>query len=114
MPVLRFSALICAPLLLSTLAPAGAEIFEGFPDAVICKYQGAARDFGGDAVFYMDSRQENGVVIYKVFGRVPVVLRVGPDGVIDAGKLRDCHGKSVQQLRKAGRAFDLRKLPSGP
>jgi len=108
MPTTKFSALICLPVLLSTLAPAGAEIFKGFPDAIICKYQGAARDMGGEAVFYVDSRQDDGVVFYKLFGRVPVVLKIGPDGMVDAGKLKDCHGKSLQQLREAGRAFDLR------
>ena len=43
------------------------------------------------------------VVFYKLFRRVPVVLKVGPDGVVDAGKLQDCNDKSVQQLRNDDR-----------
>ena len=64
--------------------------------------------------FCVDARQGDGVVFYKVLGRTAVVLKIAPDGMVDAGKLRDCHRKSFQQLRETGRAFDLYQVSSRP
>ena len=114
MPALTISGILFTLLLLSPLSSARAEIFKGFPDGIICKYGAVPGDRGGEVVFHVHSREDTGIVIYKVFGRRPVVIKIGPDGVVDAGNIKDCHGKTVPQLREAGQAFDVRIERSRP
>ncbi len=113
-PALKIRAIVFALLLLSPLSHVRAEIFKGFPDGIVCKYGAVPGDLGGEVVFHVHSRQDDGTVIYKVFGRRPVVIRIKPDGVVDAGNIKDCHGKTVPQLREAGQAFDVRIKRSRP
>ena len=113
-PALMISATLSILLLLAAPSPGRAEIFKGFPDGIVCKYGAVPGDLGGEVVFHVHSRQDDGTVIYKVFGRRPVVIRIKPDGVVDAGNIKDCHGKTVPQLREAGQAFDVRIKRSRP
>lgn len=41
-------------------------------------------------------------------GQSATRLIVDANGVVQSTNLAECHGKTVQQLREAGRAFDFR------
>ncbi len=89
--------------------PAAAEILAGVPDVIVCSIivpdRGLVR---GRVVFYLDAQEDAGITYYKSLGSAPRQLRAGPDGVFEEGQLQDCNGKSIDELREAGRAFNIR------
>lgn len=80
---------------------ARAEIFTGFPDGIVCK----APKF--KIVFYVDRQDGDGVVWYKTMERQ--VAKIDKQGVFRRQNGRDCNGKTVEQLRKQGKTFDVIK-----
>ena len=91
-----------------TLSPALAGIFDNAPDAIVCPFAATAKRPGGLLVFFVDARVEDGRLIYKSLGVTPLQLIVDADGAIEAGRIAECHGKTLRELRAAGRAFDFR------
>ena len=47
-------------------------------------------------------------MIHKPFGQSAVTDEIGEDGMIRAGRVKNCDGLALQQLRERGRAFDHR------
>ena len=85
-----------------------AGVFGDAPDAIVCSVDDPIDVQPWDKlVFYVSARLENGGILYKTLTSNPVLVTVGPDGRLDARNLVDCDGKSVDELRKEGRAFDL-------
>jgi len=90
------------------LSPAAAGIFDTAPDAILCKLSAKAGQPATLVVFYVDGRRDDGTVNYVPLGQTAVRITVGADSVIEARNIAGCDGKTVQELRDAGRAFDLR------
>ena len=106
MPVRRCAAL--SFLLALSLSPASAGMFENAPDAIVCPFKAMVERPGGLVVFYVDARAEDGRIFYRPLGKLAIQLSVDANGVIKSENIAGCHGKTVRQLRDAGRAFDFR------
>ena len=91
-----------------SLSPASAGMFDNVADAIVCPLPPVASRPGGLVVFYVDARVDNGNTVYRPMGQSAIRLIVDTNGVVQAANLAECHGKTVQQLRDAGRAFDFR------
>ena len=88
---------------------AAAEILGGVPDVIVCVVRLPQSDSaGGRMVFYVDRQVEGGFTLYSTLGGSPQQLRVSAKGLIEPGQLQDCNDKSIEELREAGRAFNLR------
>ena len=98
-------AVLALALPCGLFAPADAQIFDGRPDAVVCPVAAVSGRPGGQVVFHLVWRDDNGVTYYAAMGTQPFRLQIGADGVVSAPKLEGCDGKTVEQLRAAGRAF---------
>ena len=98
---------LAAFALLSAL-PAAAGMIGDAPDAIVCQFEKVSAQPGGLVVFYVDAVGDNRTLYYKSLGNVVIQLTVGADGVVAAENLASCHGKTLQALRDAGRAFDFR------
>ena len=89
--------------LLIFLGPSYAGIIEGFPDIIVCDKPG-----GGKVVLTIVQTFADGSVAYR--GRGNNVVRVSVDRVLRReGAAADCNGKTLEQLRSEGKAFDLVK-----
>jgi hypothetical protein len=84
---------VSASLLAATTAHA--EIFEGYPDAIICK----GPNFR--AIGYISQVRDDGSAVYmsltQAFGIVT------PDRVFHREGLKDCDGKTLEQLKQEGK-----------
>lgn len=85
-----------------------AGIISDLPDAVVC----SVKDPTGflpweELVFYVSAHTRDGNTLYKTLTSNPVVLIVEQDGIINASNLADCDGRHINELLKAGRAFQL-------
>lgn len=97
-----------ALLLLFSHSPANAGLFEQHPDVIVCSVSDQAPDATwNDLVFYISGLQKDGSTLYKSLTSNPVLLRVGKEGKVDAPKLADCDGKTIETLRKKGRAVNF-------
>ncbi len=105
MPARHFAALIALAGLVPS--PASAGIFNNAPDAIVCPIAAKADRPGAHIIFYVDARVDDGRILYKSLG-VPISLTINAKGVIDARNIQECNGKTVRELRAAGRAFDFR------
>ncbi|MEL6448346.1 MAG: hypothetical protein AAFQ62_10415 [Pseudomonadota bacterium] len=93
-------------LLLPGVARAG--VFKDRPDIVVCSVDDPVNVQPWDQLaFYVSARLEGGDVLYKSLTSNPVLVTISPDGRVSAPNLADCDGKTVAELRKAGRAFDF-------
>ena len=102
------AALACAVCILALAPSAHAGVFGGAPDAIVCSVDDPIDVQPWDKlVFYVSARLENGGILYKTLTSNPVLVTVDPDGRLQAKNLADCDGKSVDELRELGRAFDL-------
>ena len=91
-------------LLFTGQSPAG--MFKNVPDAIICNVSTANNpNLSGDIVFYLDVRYEDGKVLYTNLGQPLLQLSVDTDGVITAGRLKECEGKTLDEIEKEGRAL---------
>lgn len=90
----RSIAGLIASVSLSTATSAQAEIFKGYPDAIICR--------GGDvrAVGYIAQLRDDGSAVYSALG--DAYATVTPDGVFHREGAKDCDGKTLEQLQQDG------------
>ncbi|MDJ0945658.1 MAG: hypothetical protein QNJ30_19495 [Kiloniellales bacterium] len=105
MAVRHVPAIAAAALLHALVSPADAQIFDGRPDAVVCPVAEISGRPGGDVVFHLVWRDDEGTTYYAPMGTLAFRLEIGADGVVRAPKLEGCDGKTVEQLRASGRAF---------
>lgn len=91
----------CAALLLMT-GPARAGMLDGVPDAIVC-------DVGkGKLVVYVARRMDDGSTLYEALEReFSIIVTIDAKGILHWDNNAGCDGKSVDQLRGEGKAFDL-------
>ncbi len=77
-------------------------VIEGLPDIIVCE-----KADGGKIVLTIIQTFADGSVAYR--GRGNNVAIVGADGVMRREGAPDCNGKTLEQLRSEGKAFDLVK-----
>ena len=79
---------------------ANADMFKGYPDAIIC-HAGDSR-----VIAYLASVKDDGSAVYKPLV-AEIYATVTPDHVFHHPGTKDCDGKSIDQLAKDGqtRAF---------
>ena len=93
--------------LLSPVTPATAQETKitQFPLAIFCEYSGTER------VFYISRLQADGVAVYQRMDGVSGLLSLsGPATVVggDAEPKGSCGGKTLEELRSAGRTVEFR------
>src|SRR5262245_13324106 len=92
-----FAAAIIGLVVSATFAAATtakAEIFEGYPDAIICRLADV------QAVHYIGSVNKDGSAIYMTMANRNAT--VTPDHVFHCPGAQDCDGKTLEQLKQAG------------
>ena len=105
----RYSLALTALALLSALStPAGAQVFENRPDAVVCPLAAIADRPGGFVVFHVVWQEDTGITHYATMGMQPFRLKIDANGMTQAPNLEGCDGKTVEELREAKRAFYYR------
>ena len=92
---LILGAITCFMLAQSAVA----GIFEDFPDVILCKID------GGTLVVYLDRALDDGGAIYKGLGGS--FATVDADGVFHRENQQDCDGKTLDELRAAGKTRDF-------
>jgi hypothetical protein len=86
-----------------------AEAFEGRPDVLICSVNDPVNVQPWDQlVFYVSARLEDGGILYKSLTSNPILVTITTDGKVDAKNLVDCDGKTVDEMRAEGRAFEFK------
>ncbi len=95
-PLVSVLCLIIVP------GPSDPGVMEGFPDMIVCK-----KADGGKVVLTIMQTFADGSAAYR--GRGNNVAIVGTDSVIRREGAADCNGKTLEQLRSEGKAFDLVK-----
>jgi hypothetical protein len=92
----------CAAALVLALRPAAAGLLEGVPDAIVCEFE------KGKLVVYVARRLEDGSTLYEALEReFMTVITVDAQGILHWDNRPGCDGKSVDQLREEGKAFDF-------
>jgi hypothetical protein len=91
----------CAASLAAT-GPAAASLLGDVPDALVC-------DVGkGKLVVYVARRLDDGSTLYESLEReFSIVITIDAQGVLHWANNASCDGKTVEQLRDEGKAFDL-------
>lgn len=85
-----------------------AAAFAPLPDVIVCSVDDPLDALPWDrVVFYVSVRLEDGGVLYKSLTSNPLLLTLDADGVVRAENLQDCDGRSADELRRQGRAFDF-------
>ena len=105
MPCGAKSVCIRAALLLavSTIFEAGgarAEMFEGYPDVIICRAENVR------APTYIAFVNDDGSAVYKTLG--DAYATVTPDHVYHRQGVKDCDGKTLDQLVKDGQTREFK------
>lgn len=91
-----------------------AGVFSGRPDVLVCSVDDPINAQPWDQfVFYVSARLEDGGVLYKSLTSNPVLVTIKVDGLLEGKNLADCDGKTIAELREAGRAFDFMKQSPG-
>ncbi len=99
---------LTATLLLCLAGNAGAGVFGGAPDVLVCSVNDPTEVLPWDQlVFYVSARIEGGATLYKSLTSNPVLVTIGVNGMVEAPNLADCDGKSARELRSSGRARDF-------
>lgn len=107
----RSTALLIGSILMLAALPTAADIFAGVPDVIVCTVEIEMEHLRrGRVVFYLDAQEEGGDTLYKTLGASPLILQIDQEGKVNPGGLPDCNGKSIKELRDAGRAFDFKSL----
>lgn len=90
----------CAVALLA--GPAAAGMLDDVPDAIVC-------DVGkGRLVVYVARRMDDGSTLYEALEReFSTIITIDAKGVLHWDNNASCDGKSVDQLRGEGKAFDF-------
>jgi hypothetical protein len=85
-----------------------AGVFADLPDVLVCSVDDPSDEQRWDQfVFYVSAKLDDGSVLYKSLTSNPVLVKISTNGMVSAENLADCDGKTVAQLRDAGRAFDF-------
>lgn len=97
----RSILLACTAVMFAAIGTAAAGLLEGVPDAIVC-------DLGkGKLVVYVARRLDDGSTLYEPLTReFTAIITVDAQGVLHWDN-NACDGKTVDQLRDDGRAFDL-------
>lgn len=100
--------LCAASILVSQATAAQAAVFAGGPDVLVCSVEDPVNQQPWDQlVFYVSARLEDGGILYKSLTSNPILLTMTADGRLRARNLADCDGKTADELRAEGRAFDF-------
>jgi hypothetical protein len=92
----------CAVAMVLTLRPAAAGLLEGVPDAIVCDFE------SGKLVVYAARRMADGSTLYESLEReFMTVITIDAQGILHWENRPGCDGKSVDQLRDEGKAFDF-------
>ena len=95
-----------------SIPSAQGQIFKGYPDIIICSVGSlptqAVGTRGGQIVFRVHARLNDGGALYGVLSAPNRRIEVSADGTVKAENLADCDGKKTAALRDAGRAFNVR------
>jgi hypothetical protein len=85
-----------------SLRPAAAGVLEGVPDAIVC-------DIGkGKMVVYVSRRLDDGSTVYASLEReFTAIITIDTKGILHWQNREGCDGKSIDQLRQEGKAFDF-------
>ena len=78
---------------------AQAEIFEGYPDAIVCRIADK------QAVVYISVFYDDGSAVYEALSKE--VAKVTPDHVFHRSNAKDCDGKTLEQLKQEGKTRDF-------
>ncbi len=82
--------------------PSYPGVIEGFPDIIVCD-----KANGGKVVLTIMQTFADGSAAYRGLGNNVAI--VGADRVMRRKGATDCNGKTLEQLRSEGKAFDLVK-----
>src|SRR5262245_38649265 len=96
-PKLQFAGAVIGLVVSATFSAATtakAEIFEGYPDAIICRLANI------QAVHYIGFLQQDGSAIYMTPANRNGT--VTPDHVFHRPGAKDCDGKTLDQLKQDG------------
>lgn len=97
--------LMALPLLLPC---AWGTVIPDRPDAVVCSVDDPTEVLPwNELVFWVSAHTEGGDTLYKTLTANPVVLLIGADGEVRGENLSDCNGRTVTELRRQGKAFDV-------
>lgn len=98
----RWILFACALVMLLPLRPAAAGLLEGVPDAIVCDFE------DGKLVVYVARRLADGSTLYESLQReFMTVITIDAQGILHWDNRPGCDGKSVDQLREEGKAFDF-------
>jgi hypothetical protein len=96
------SILLAGAAMLAVLHPAEAGLLEGVPDAIVCDFE------NGKLVVYAARRMADGSTLYEALEReFMTIITIDAQGILHWENRPDCDGKSVDQLREEGKAFDF-------
>jgi hypothetical protein len=92
----------CALVMITALRPAAASLLEGVPDVIVCELG------KGKLVVYVARRLDDGSTLYESLEReFMTVITIDAKGVLHWDNRPGCDGKTVDQLREEGKAFDF-------
>jgi hypothetical protein len=98
----RSILLACALASILSLRPAAAGLLEGVPDAIVCEFE------SGKIVVYVTRRLADGSTLYESLEREFMTeIAIDAQGVLHWQNRPGCDGKTVDQLREEGKAFDF-------
>ena len=91
---------LSAAIAVLVAAEADAEVFKGYPDAIVCR--------AGDSqiVAYLAGVKDDGSALYKP-PLAEFFATVTPDHIFHHQGTKDCDGKSLDQLKKDGQTRTL-------
>ena len=96
--------LMCVLYLLIASDPSYPDVVKGFPDVIVCD-----KADGGKVVLTILQTFADGSAVYR--GRGNNVVTVDADSILRREGAPDCAGKTLQQLRDEGKAYDLYQRP---
>ena len=102
MNYIRALAAICTLIVSSLVFHARAEMIAGYPDIIICTTKGAK------FVLRLEKVMADGSAAYSANVTTGVSI-VSPEGVFNRRGQNDCHGKTLDQLKRDGQTRDLTK-----
>ncbi len=102
MNAIRRLATIFALIVTSLAWHARAEMIPGYPDVIICTTAGAK------FILRLEKVMADGSAAYSANVTSGVAM-VSPEGVFNRQGQNDCHGKTLDQLKRDGQTRDLTK-----
>ena len=100
--MLARTLLISCVVSLAALKPLAAGILGDVPDGIVCDLE------KGKLVVYAARQLEDGSTLYEALERqFTTVITIDPQGILRWENRPDCDGKSVDELRSEGKAFDF-------